>query len=513
MIYDAVYYACKAGADKYRKGDRRDSPATVQGLPLDCPQLTRPGGVATSAPWLPNRTGPRPRFDVALGFALPGRDARGRLVRLGPALGQILSAHDYPAPIAHILGEALVLTALLGATLKDAGGQLTLQAQTEAGVIDLLVCDYRGGELRGYVRFDPERLAEQPSQPSLLALFGKGYLAITFDQAVSGERYQGIVPLEGGSLAEAAEHFFSQSEQIPSLVRLAVDPKGRVAGGILLQHLPEGEEGRDRLHTRLDHPEWSHVRILAETVRAGELTDRGAAARGPALAAVPRRGGDPHPLLGSARPRLPLQRRACARRPRPLRARGARRNGRRRRLHQRRLRILLAGLSDPAYRSGGLSKGRGGAMRATAILLTIVAAAAAIWFWLVAAMIVSPPGGADELIHDTYYAVMGANYRLPYLLLALVNAAAVLALARGAGKRGALWFVLAGAALLLVAAGMHYWWAEGDAATRRVPEHSDAAAPWPIWAQYGGAWLGLLSAILGWLLYAVSRFRAPRRIE
>jgi molecular chaperone Hsp33 len=212
-------------------------------------------------------------LDSAIGFALPARHARGRMVRLGPVLGEILSAHDYPAPIAHVLGEALVLTALLGATLKEAGGQLTLQAQTESGVIDLLVSDFRAGELRGYVRFDAERLAEQPSQPSLFALFGKGYLAITFDQALSGERYQGIVPLEGGSLAEAAEHFFVQSEQIPSLVRLAFDAGGRIAGGLLLQHLPEGEEGRERLHTRLDHPEWDHVRILAETIRGDELTD------------------------------------------------------------------------------------------------------------------------------------------------------------------------------------------------------------------------------------------------
>jgi len=218
------------------------------------------------------------KLDAALGFALPARDARGRLVRLGPVLDDILSAHDYPAPIARILSEALTLTALLGATLKEAGGQLTLQAQTEAGIVDLLVCDYRGGELRGYVRFDSERLAAEAALPTLEALFGKGYLAITFDQAVPGsdkvERYQGIVPLEGGSLAEAAQHYFSQSEQIPSLVRLAVDDTGHVAGGILLQHLPEGEEGRDRLHTRLDHPEWDHVRALAETIRANELTDR-----------------------------------------------------------------------------------------------------------------------------------------------------------------------------------------------------------------------------------------------
>jgi molecular chaperone Hsp33 len=213
-------------------------------------------------------------LDQAIGFALPSCNARGRLVRLGPVLDQVLSAHDYPAPIARILSEALTLTALLGAMLKDVGGQLTLQAQTEAGIIDLLVCDYKGGEVRGYVRFDSERLAEAVILPDLFALFGKGYLAITFDQVATKERYQGIVPLEGGSLAEAAQHYFTQSEQIPSLVRLAVDDTGHVAGGILLQHLPEGEEGRDRLHTRLDHPEWDHVRILAETIRSNELFDQ-----------------------------------------------------------------------------------------------------------------------------------------------------------------------------------------------------------------------------------------------
>ena len=213
-------------------------------------------------------------LDEAVGFSIPSSNARGRLVRLGPVLDEVLSAHDYPAPIARILSEALTLTALLGAMLKDVGGQLTLQAQTEEGIIDLLVCDYKGGELRGYVRFDSARLADAPTLPSLFALFGKGYLAITFDQAATNERYQGIVPLEGASLAEAAQHYFSQSEQIPSLVRLAVNDTGHVAGGILLQHLPEGEEGRDRLHTRLDHPDWEHVRVLAETIRGNELVDQ-----------------------------------------------------------------------------------------------------------------------------------------------------------------------------------------------------------------------------------------------
>jgi molecular chaperone Hsp33 len=217
--------------------------------------------------------------DVALGVAIPSRNARGRIARLGPVVDSILASHDYPPAIEQLLAEALTLTALLGALLKEPQGQLTMQAQTEAGIIDLLVCDYRGGELRGYVRHDPERLAqaspESSDMPTLEELFGKGYLAITFDQPVSDERYQGIVPLEGSNLGEAAQSYFAQSEQIPSLVRLAAGKRGDhwFAGGLLLQHLPEGEEGRERLHTRLDHPDWPHVAILGGSVKADELTD------------------------------------------------------------------------------------------------------------------------------------------------------------------------------------------------------------------------------------------------
>ena len=213
--------------------------------------------------------------DVALGVTIPARHARGRVARIGPVLDEILANHNYPPVIEKLLAEALVLTALLGSLLKDPTDQTTLQARTENGIVDLLVCDYLSGELRGYVRHDAERLAEAGPQPSLFALFGKGYLAITFDQPATDERYQGIVPLEGDSLAEAAQSYFTQSEQIPSLVRLAVHKRdaGWSAGGLLFQHLPEGEEGRDRLHTRLDHPDWPHVAVLAGSVQAEELTD------------------------------------------------------------------------------------------------------------------------------------------------------------------------------------------------------------------------------------------------
>jgi molecular chaperone Hsp33 len=215
-------------------------------------------------------------LDRALGFAIPGRHARGRIVRLGPALDRVLDAHAYPPAIERLLAEALTLTALIGSTLKDADAQLTMQTKSDAGVVRLLVCDWRGGAVRGYVEFDADLLAVAPADPTLFALFGPTYLAITFDLATTGERYQGIVPLDGETLADAVQSYFVQSEQIPSLVRIGVDkgPDGAtIAGGLFLQHLPEGEDGRERLHTRLDHPEWEHVEALGSTAQAGELAD------------------------------------------------------------------------------------------------------------------------------------------------------------------------------------------------------------------------------------------------
>lgn len=214
-------------------------------------------------------------LDRTIGFTIPARNARGRMVRLGPVLDAVLAAHAYPPPIEKLLAEALTLAALIGSTLKDAGGQLTLQTQGEAGIVSLLVCDYRGGQLRGYVQFDDDKLTEAGADPSLFALFGTGYLAITFDQASSHERYQGIVPLDGDSLAEAAQGYFVQSEQIPTMIRLGMRKAGDrcVAGGLFVQHLPEGEDGRERLHTKLDHPEWEGVAALASTMGADELAD------------------------------------------------------------------------------------------------------------------------------------------------------------------------------------------------------------------------------------------------
>ena len=223
--------------------------------------------------------------DALRGFAIPARDARGRVARLDAVVDEVLAAHDYPPAIAHLLAEALVLAALLGSLVKGAdgsGSQLTMQAhrtaEDEPAPVRLLVCDYQDGALRGYVDFDEARLGEIGGNAALPALFGAGYLAITFDEHPPGSeprRYQGIVPLEGASLSEAVETYFVQSEQVPTLVRTAVSLGGptSLAGGLLVQHLPEGEEGRERLHARLDHPEWEHVDALARTIRHDELAD------------------------------------------------------------------------------------------------------------------------------------------------------------------------------------------------------------------------------------------------
>lgn len=214
--------------------------------------------------------------DKLLGFTLPTRNARARIVRLDKVIDEVLSAHDYPPPVTHLLGEALVLAALMGGLLKQGSSdaQLTMQAQTQSGAVKLLVCDYRAGELRGYADFDAEALGKLGANPSLGALFGEGHLAITFETG-RGRRYQGIVALEGDSLADACENYFIQSEQIPTMIRVASQStgKGRVAAGLLIQHLADGEEGRERLHVRMDHPDWEHVATMTASISHDELLD------------------------------------------------------------------------------------------------------------------------------------------------------------------------------------------------------------------------------------------------
>lgn len=215
-----------------------------------------------------------PIHDANLGFTVPARDVRGRIVRLDTSLAAILAAHDYPAPLAKTLAEALVTTALVGATLRDTIGGLTLQAQS-SGPLDLLVCDWNAGALRGYLKG-----AHDTPTGSLEAMFGEGHLAVTLDQTDTNERYQGIVPLEGEGIPAAIEQYFRASEQIPTLIRANFGgdaQSGWIAGGILLQYLPRGEDGQSRRFAEDDgqpEPEdWQHMRTLAATITSDELTN------------------------------------------------------------------------------------------------------------------------------------------------------------------------------------------------------------------------------------------------
>ena len=212
--------------------------------------------------------------DRSIGFSVTARNVRGQMVRLDAALNAVLAAHDYPPPLARLLAEALTVTALLGATLRQNDGQLTLQAQSKGGAIDLLVCDYRAGAVRGYLSFNAD--ADYSQALTLQQLFGTGHLAITLDQTSASERYQGIVPLEGDSLAHAIEGYFDNSEQLPTLIRLGIAGSaetGWIAGGVLVQHLARRELGGERLDVAILHPDWEHVSILASTTTVAELTD------------------------------------------------------------------------------------------------------------------------------------------------------------------------------------------------------------------------------------------------
>jgi molecular chaperone Hsp33 len=206
-----------------------------------------------------------PVDDTVLPFEVATLDLRGRLTRMGPALDEILTKHDYPAPVGKLLGEAIVLTTLLGSALKF-DGRFILQTQTD-GPVSFLIVDFQAPDrIRAYARYDAARLAPGLDSGALL---GKGHLAMTVDQGPDMSRYQGLVALEGGDLEAAAHEYFLRSEQIPTKVRLAVGeewrggdggPKHRWrAGGMLLQFLPKAPDRAQRDLDPGDAPEGASV--------------------------------------------------------------------------------------------------------------------------------------------------------------------------------------------------------------------------------------------------------------
>lgn len=236
--------------------------------------------------------------DHVIPFAVEELDVRGRTVRLGGAIDDILARHDYPEPVARLLAEMVALTMLLGTALKFEG-RFIVQAQGD-GPVSLLVVDFQTPDkVRAMARFDQPRLDEavQTSATAPTQLLGEGHLALTVDQGAHMNRYQGVVAMQGESLEEMAQAYFLQSEQIPTLVRLAVGQSidrgdgGKArwrAGGFLAQYLPRDSTKmplRD-LHPgddpnadatpemSFDEPDhWREAEALIGTIEADELVD------------------------------------------------------------------------------------------------------------------------------------------------------------------------------------------------------------------------------------------------
>lgn len=221
--------------------------------------------------------------DVVLPFQTVRSRISGRIVRLGTVADTILSRHGYPDPVSEALGHALALTALLGTTLNF-DGRLILQTRSD-GPLGFLVAQFETpGLIRGYASFDPVGVAAGGP------VMGSGQLAMTIDPGEGKERYQGIVALEGGGLATAADAYFRQSEQLPTLIRLAVARHFDASAdgprqwhwracGLMIQHVAgeaaslteQEEEDQQLLGEQDDH--WQRVRMLAATVEDHELTD------------------------------------------------------------------------------------------------------------------------------------------------------------------------------------------------------------------------------------------------
>lgn len=228
-----------------------------------------------------------PANDLIQPFQVERYGLRGRLVRLGAAADEILNRHDYPEPVAVMLGQMMAVAAIVAGALKY-DGIFTLQTQGD-GPLRLMVADITSaGDMRAYAQYDADRLAAAMAAApdsglgdSVPHLLGAGYLAFTVDQGPDTERYQGIVDLDGATLADCLHHYFRQSEQIDAAIKVAVShhpvANGATAarrnrwqiGALMVQRLPK-DHGQDAD----EHEEgWREAVILMGSATNRELLD------------------------------------------------------------------------------------------------------------------------------------------------------------------------------------------------------------------------------------------------
>ncbi len=246
--------------------------------------------------------------DLVMPFRIENAEAGGRLVRLGPAIDEILTRHDYPEKVSKVVGEALLLVAMFGSMIKDRQSdkhapsdqveRFILQTQSD-GAINLIVADYvHPGHLRGYARFDVDKLESLDDETLASQLLGKGHLAMTIDRGPDTDRTQGIVSLDNEGphmgLSGAANHYFEQSEQLPTFIQLSMarhfdtlqEDSGNGSNGwqwrggaLMVQKLtfvgghktPDPE--LDPKSTEADQDSWNRINILSQSLKDHELLD------------------------------------------------------------------------------------------------------------------------------------------------------------------------------------------------------------------------------------------------
>lgn len=213
-------------------------------------------------------------------FRLETSNVRGRMVRVGSVLGDMMTRHDYPPPVSALLSEVVTLGLLLSAMLKY-DGIFSLQIKGD-GPIRLLVADVTTrGEVRAYAGFDEAAVKKaakrkQDTENHYYHLLGKGYIAFTVDQGGGADsRYQGIVELKGSSIVDAVQHYFSQSEQIKTSFRLAIHPQDGHwrAGAIMIQQMPEEEAGKNQNEVTFE--DWTRAAMFLSTCTESELLSTG----------------------------------------------------------------------------------------------------------------------------------------------------------------------------------------------------------------------------------------------
>ncbi len=211
-------------------------------------------------------------------FSLEKSNVRGRMVRLGSTLTDIMQKHDYPAPVSALLSEMVTLCLMLSAMIKY-DGVFSLQIKSEGAIKNLVADVTSDGAVRAYADFDKDTVEKEAKQKQdtdyhYYYLLGKGYMAFNVHSNIKTEKsYQGVVALQGKSILDDVEHYFDQSEQIKTSFKLAVHPQDSYwrAGGIMIQHMPSDAKGKTVEEDEILSENWNRTKMLLSTCKDGEI--------------------------------------------------------------------------------------------------------------------------------------------------------------------------------------------------------------------------------------------------